>query len=145
MPKQFTDLAPFFKRCSDGIFTGYDPSRTLRPANALSPVTRIDPVASAVTAATGFHMDPGPSSTAPVDPDRSSRKSAVQGHPIEAGPAETGHILQILTNPLQVPTSALLDQSSARYLKPAHSTAHSEKLKESLKTFDPKSQGGPKV
>ena len=39
MPKQIKELRPFFSRCTDAFFTGFDPPRTLAPAAALAPTT----------------------------------------------------------------------------------------------------------
>ena len=142
MPKQFTDLAPFFKRCSDGFFTGYDPPRTLRPATALSPVTRSDPVASPVTATPGLYMEPGPSNTATIDPDRGSRKSAVPSDPIETGSAGTGHVLHVSTISLHDLASAPWDPNPGRDPEQARKTAQLDNTEGSSASVHPKSQGG---
>ena len=70
LPQQIRNLDPFFKDCTDGYFTGYDPPRTLEPATAMAaPVTTRVPITSSATAAPGFAKDPGPSKTAQIKHD----------------------------------------------------------------------------
>ena len=59
MPKQILEMRPYFSRCVDNFFTGFDPPRTLAPAAALAPSTTTSSLAA-------FNTVPKPSPTLDV-------------------------------------------------------------------------------
>ena len=69
MPQKLRNIDPFFSRCTDAFFTGYDPPRTLVPATAMAPITtKFDPVATRKSAIPGMTQDPGPIQTTAAIP-----------------------------------------------------------------------------
>ncbi len=70
-------MNPFFERCTDLFFTGFDPPRTLVPATALSPATTTEKLKA-------FTPAPKPSPT----PDASARNTATSETPM-ATPIDT--------------------------------------------------------
>lgn len=66
MPEQIQKVNPFFGRCSDAFFTGFDPPKTLLPATAMVPTTTAaDPNAATSTALMpSATQDPGAKKTA---------------------------------------------------------------------------------
>ena len=71
MPKQILHMRPYFSRCVDNFFTGFDPPRTLAPAAALAP-------SITTTSSVAFTTAPKPSPT----PDVGARKTANSEPPI---------------------------------------------------------------
>ena len=64
MPKQILHIRPYFSRCVDNFFTGFDPPRTLAPAAALAPSTT-------TTSSVASTTSPKPSPT----PDAGAKKT----------------------------------------------------------------------
>lgn len=65
MPNQIRKLKPYYSRCTDNFFTGFDPPRTLAPAAALAPTTTTGDLKA-------FTTVPKPSPT----PDAGAKKTA---------------------------------------------------------------------
>ena len=69
MPKQILDMRPYFSRCVDNFFTGFDPPRTLAPAAALAPsTTTTSSVASTISPKPSPTLDVGAKKTAKNEP-----------------------------------------------------------------------------
>lgn len=66
MPDQIKQINPFFSRCTDAFFTGFDPFRTLVPAFAMVPTTTADDPNAATSMAPmpSAIQDPGARQTA---------------------------------------------------------------------------------
>lgn len=66
MPDQIRKVNAFFGRCSNAFFTGFDPPKTLLPANAMVPIiTAADPnAATSIAPMPSATQDPGASKTA---------------------------------------------------------------------------------
>lgn len=94
MPEQIQKVNPFFGRCSDAFFTGFDPPKTLLPATAMVPTTTAaDPNAADSTA-------PMPSAT--QDPGAKNTASDEGMKPV-AGPTLAAHVPKETANSVPDP------------------------------------------
>ena len=91
MPKQILEMRPYFSRCVDNFFTGFDPPRTLAPAAALAPSTT-------TTSPIAFTTAPKPSPT----PDVGAKKTA-NGEPPIVTPSEIPAVGQPRKQDTQAP------------------------------------------
>ena len=91
MPKQILEMRPYFSRCVDNFFTGFDPPRTLAPAAALAPSTT-------TTSPLAFTTAPKPSPT----PDVGAKKTA-NGEPPIITPSESPTVGQPQKQDIQAP------------------------------------------
>ena len=95
MPKQILEMRPYFSRCVDNFFTGFDPPRTLAPAAALAPSTT-------TTSPLAFTTAPKPSPT----PDVGAKKTA-NGEPPIITPSESPTVGQPQKQDIQAPDPKL--------------------------------------
>ena len=93
MPKQILEMRPYFSRCVDNFFTGFDPPRTLAPAAALAPSTT-------TTSPVAFTTAPKPSPT----PDVGAKKTA-NGEPPIITPSEIPAVGQPRKQDTQAPNT----------------------------------------
>ena len=64
VPQQIIDIQPMLAHCDIAFFTGYDPPKTLVPANAMAPVITMNtPQIAPPAAAPSPTQDPGPRET----------------------------------------------------------------------------------
>lgn len=69
MPEQIRKIRPYYSRCTDNFFTGFDPPRTLAPAAALAPtITTRDPETFATVPKPSHTPDAGAIKTAHSQP-----------------------------------------------------------------------------
>ena len=98
MPKQILHIRPYFSRCVDNFFTGFDPPRTLAPAAALAPSTT-------TTSSVASTTSPKPSPT----PDAGAKKTNNQP-PINA--------------PSKIPTVGQQRKEDTQAPDPKHQTSN---------------------
>ena len=114
MPKQILKMRPYFSRCVDNFFTGFDPPRTLAPAAALAP-------SITTTSSTASTTAPKPSPT----PDVGAKKTANSGPPLTT-PSEIPAVGQPRKQDTQVPDSTDPKHQTSNPGKESHDLAPPE-------------------
>ena len=90
MPDQIAKMNPFFGRCTNAFFTGYDPPRTLEPASAMVPdVTTNDPKVQTSAPMPSYTQDPGARKT--TNAEAATSVPAPASSPALADPKQTNN------------------------------------------------------